>query len=101
MFVNNVPCQCATDCTFEWSLDATPVILSLDTYQGNVGKFSAIFCREQNICDFLFSPSAHHPTSDKESTLKRKNLLPKSKFFSFRADPFKKGRQNKFDSCLS
>ena len=30
-------------------------------------------------------------SSEKESTLKEKNLLPREKFFSFRVDPFSEG----------
>ena len=35
--------------------------------------------------------------SEKGSTLKGKNLLPRSKFFPFRVDLFSEGRQNESD----
>ena len=35
------------------------------------------------------------------STLKGKNLLPRSRFFPFRVDPFSEGTQKQFDEVTS
>ena len=40
--VNNVACHCKADCSFEWSIDATPVMNSLDKYQGKISYPTAL-----------------------------------------------------------
>ena len=72
---------------------------------------STVFCKGDNFWDFLFGYSAHQSPSEKESTLREKNLptfkgvyskrkefAPNgSKFFPFGGDPFSEARQNKAD----
>ena len=71
-----------------------------------LGKFSAIFTRETTFATSCLPFCAHQAHSDKavysirkecvplQSTLKGKNLLPRSKFFPFRVDHFSERRQN-------
>ena len=60
-----------------------------------LGKFSFIFERGDNLCDFCFI--VHQFSSVKGSSLKGKNLLPLgSKFFPFRVDPFSEQKQKQF-----
>ena len=40
--VNNVPCHCKADCSFEWTIDATPVMYSLNKYQGKISYSTAL-----------------------------------------------------------
>ena len=72
-------------------------------------RFSAVLVREQTS-DFLFALIAYQSVSEKESTLKRKNLLPGrsrllisrgSKFFPF-TELFSEGdaKLNILQSCL-
>ena len=87
--------------TFFWT--SAPFLVSirgLDSF----GRFSLIFYKGENFCDFLFvfcSVSSQVPFL-KGSTLKGKNLLPLgSKFFPFRVDLFSEGSKNYFGRVVS
>ena len=60
-----------------------------------MADFLTIF-KGNNFCDFLFCHFVHQTPSEKGSTIKGKNFLPRGEFLPFGADPFSEGRQNNF-----
>ena len=52
------------------------------------------FFKGDNFCDFLFAFLHTQFSSEKGSTLKGKNLLPREQILSFENRPISVGRQN-------